>query len=358
MRRQLAEWRGTEIDTTGDGFLATFDGPARAIRCACAARDAVRDLGLEIRAGLHTGEYQIFGSTIAGLTVHTCARVAALAGSGEVLVSSTVKDLVAGSGIELDDRGEHELKGVPGTWRIYAVRSATTRRLADDALVATDLTTYHVATDRYRPRSPGTARSQRCLSGTNFPPMHVFLETEHLVLRRFTEDDVDELVALDGDPEVMRYVTGGRPTSREEIETEVLPAFLGYYERYAGFGFWAVVEKSSGEVIGWFHFRPENADRPDDVELGYRLRRSAWGKGYATEGSRALVEKGFAELRVKRVYATTMVVNVASRRVMEKAGLRFVRAFHQPWPYPIEGDEEGDVEYALSRAEWEELGGE
>ena len=124
VRHQLAKWRGTEIGTTGDGFLATFDGPARAIRCACAARDAVRDLGLEIRAGLHTGEYEIFGSTIAGLTVHTCARVAALAGSGEVLVSSTVKDLVAGAGIELDDRGEHELKGVPGTWRIYAVRSA------------------------------------------------------------------------------------------------------------------------------------------------------------------------------------------------------------------------------------------
>jgi len=122
VRRQLAQWRGTEIDTTGDGFLATFDGPARAIRCACAARDAVRDLGLEIRAGLHTGEYQIFGSTIAGLTVHTGARVAALAGPGEVLVSSTVKDLVAGSGIDLADRGEHQLKGVPGTWRIYAVQ--------------------------------------------------------------------------------------------------------------------------------------------------------------------------------------------------------------------------------------------
>jgi pimeloyl-ACP methyl ester carboxylesterase len=124
VRRQLAQWRGTEIDTTGDGFLATFDGPARAIRCACAARDAVRDLGLEIRAGLHTGEYEIFGPTIAGLTVHTGARVAALAGPGEVLVSSAVKDLVAGSGIELDDRGEHQLKGVPGTWRIYAVRRA------------------------------------------------------------------------------------------------------------------------------------------------------------------------------------------------------------------------------------------
>jgi len=121
VRRQLAQWRGTEIGTTGDGFLATFDGPARAIRCACAARDAVSELGLDIRAGLHTGEYEIFGSTIAGLTVHTGARVAALAGPGEVLVSSTVKDLVSGSGIKLDDRGEHELKGVPGTWQIYAV---------------------------------------------------------------------------------------------------------------------------------------------------------------------------------------------------------------------------------------------
>jgi len=124
VRRELERWRGTEIDTTGDGFLATFDGPARAIRCACAARDAVHELGIDIRAGLHTGEYEIFGSTIAGLTVHTGARVAALAGPGEVLVSSAVKNLVAGSGIELGDRGEHELKGVPGAWRIYEVRVA------------------------------------------------------------------------------------------------------------------------------------------------------------------------------------------------------------------------------------------
>jgi RimJ/RimL family protein N-acetyltransferase len=188
--------------------------------------------------------------------------------------------------------------------------------------------------------------------------MHVFLETERLLLRRFTEDDVDDLVELDSDPEVMRYITGGLPTSREEIEREVLPAFLAYYQRYPGYGFWAVVEKSSGDVLGWFHFRPEDPERPDEVELGYRLHRSAWGKGYATEGSRALVAKGFADLGVKRVYATTMVVNVASRRVMEKAGLRFVRTFHQPWPYPIEGEEAGDVEYALSRAEWEELGGD
>ena len=119
VRHELTHWRGTEIDTTGDGFLATFDGPARAVRCACAARDAVHELGLDIRAGLHTGEYEIFGSTIAGLTVHTGARIAALAGPGEVLVSSAVKDLVAGSGIEFEDRGEHELKGIPDRWRLY-----------------------------------------------------------------------------------------------------------------------------------------------------------------------------------------------------------------------------------------------
>ena len=119
VRHALTHWRGIEIDTTGDGFLATFDGPARAIRCACAARDAVHELGLDIRAGLHTGAYEIFGSTIAGMTVHTGARIAALASPGEVLVSSAAKDLVAGSGIEFEDRGEHELKGVPDRWRLY-----------------------------------------------------------------------------------------------------------------------------------------------------------------------------------------------------------------------------------------------
>jgi len=120
VRNELSHWRGTEIDTTGDGFLATFDGPARAVRCACAARDAVHELGLDIRAGLHTGEYEIFGPSIAGLTVHTGARIAALARPGEVLVSSAVKDLVAGSGIEFEDRGERQLKGVPDRWHVYS----------------------------------------------------------------------------------------------------------------------------------------------------------------------------------------------------------------------------------------------
>ena len=184
--------------------------------------------------------------------------------------------------------------------------------------------------------------------------MQVFLETGRLVLRRFTGDDIDHLVELDSDPEVMRFINGGRPTPRDEIENDVLPGFLGYYERYAGYGFWAAVERSTGRFIGWFHFRPAKEAPPDEVELGYRLRRSAWHKGYATEGSRALIDNGFAELGVQRVVAFTMVVNVASRRVMEKAGLRFVRVFHQPWPDYIEGEEEGDVEYALLRSEWEQ----
>ncbi|HXZ57985.1 MAG TPA: GNAT family N-acetyltransferase [Gaiellaceae bacterium] len=184
--------------------------------------------------------------------------------------------------------------------------------------------------------------------------MQLFLETERLRLRRFTGDDIENLVALDSDPEVMRFINGGRATPRDEIENDVLPAFLGHYERYAGFGFWAAEEKSTGRFVGWFHFRPAQGAPPGEVELGYRLRRSAWGKGYATEGSRALIGKGFAELGVERVVAFGMVVNVASTRVMEKAGLRFVRIFRQPWPDYIEGEEEGDVEYALLRSEWEQ----
>jgi RimJ/RimL family protein N-acetyltransferase len=184
--------------------------------------------------------------------------------------------------------------------------------------------------------------------------VQIFLETERLRLRRFTRDDVENLVELDSDPDVMHFINGGRPTSREEVENEILPAFLGHYERFAGYGFWAAVEKSTGRFVGWFHLRPAAGAPAGEVELGYRLRKAAWGKGYATEGSRALIQEGFAEHGVQRVVASTMVVNVASRRVMEKAGLKFVRIFHQPWPDHIEGEEEGDVEYALLRAEWEQ----
>jgi len=120
VRRELERFRGREVDTAGDGFLATFDGPARAVRAAISVSEAVRDLGVEIRAGIHTGECELDGQKIRGIAVHTGARIASLAGPGEVLISHTVKDLVAGSGLEFEDRGEHELKGVPGEWRLYA----------------------------------------------------------------------------------------------------------------------------------------------------------------------------------------------------------------------------------------------
>ena len=181
----------------------------------------------------------------------------------------------------------------------------------------------------------------------------LFLQTDRLLLRRFTPADVDLLVDLDSDPQVMHHITGGLATSREEIADDVLPAFLDYYQRYDSFGFWAVMERSTGQFLGWFHLRPAGNDGPDEVELGYRLRREAWGHGYATEGSRALIDKAFAELGVRRVHAETMAVHVASRRVMERSGLRFIRTFHQDWPYPIPGDEQGDVEYAVTREEWE-----
>lgn len=120
VRRELARARGREVDTAGDGFFAAFDGPARAVRCAKSIVEGVRDLSIEVRSGLHTGECELVDGKVAGIAVHTGARVAAHARAGEVLVSQTVKDLVAGSGLEFDDRGPHELKGVPGEWRLYA----------------------------------------------------------------------------------------------------------------------------------------------------------------------------------------------------------------------------------------------
>ncbi len=120
-RAEIACFRGTEVNTTGDGFVATFDGPARAVRCATAIAAGVRSLGIEIRAGLHTGEIEVEGADIGGLAVNIAARVMALARDGHVLVSSTVKDLVVGSGIELADAGSHQLKGVPGEWHLHEV---------------------------------------------------------------------------------------------------------------------------------------------------------------------------------------------------------------------------------------------
>ena len=182
--------------------------------------------------------------------------------------------------------------------------------------------------------------------------MHDDLETQRLKLRRFTTADVEKLIELDGDPEVMHFVTNGAPTSREEMVQRVLPAMLPDPSE-AGYGFWAVTEKQSGEFIGWFHLIPRAERDPGEPELGYRLRRHAWGKGYATEGSRALIDLAFAQLGAREVVAETMAVHTASRRVMEKAGMRCVRTFHADWPVSIPGDELGDVEYAITREEWE-----
>ncbi|MGC1211726.1 MAG: GNAT family N-acetyltransferase [Micromonospora sp.] len=182
--------------------------------------------------------------------------------------------------------------------------------------------------------------------------MPIFLSTGRLVLREFTPADAPLLIELDGDPEVMRYLTGGRPTPPEEIRDRVLPRMLAAYRRPPGWGWWAAERRQDGAFLGWFEFRPIRDGDPREVELGYRLRRAAWGAGYATEGSRALIDKGFAELDVERVMATTMAVNDGSRQVMEKAGLAYVRTVHQAWPDPIEGSEHGEVEYALTRREW------
>jgi RimJ/RimL family protein N-acetyltransferase len=189
------------------------------------------------------------------------------------------------------------------------------------------------------------------------------LLTERLLLRRVTAADVDNLLALDGDPEVMRYLEH-RIKSRAEIEAEVLPFFLGLYARYRDFGRWAADTRDGGEFVGWFGLRPvrpsadaivrwpDGPSGSDVAELGYRLRRSAWGHGYATEGARALIRRAFTELGVVEIVATTMAVNAGSRAVMARAGLRYTRTVHLTWADPLEGNEQGDVEYRLRRDEW------
>ncbi|SCK06428.1 Protein N-acetyltransferase, RimJ/RimL family [Streptomyces sp. WMMB 714] len=183
--------------------------------------------------------------------------------------------------------------------------------------------------------------------------MDAFLETERLVLRPFTAADAGNLLALHSDPDVMRYINGGRPADREGIRERTLPGLMREYPCIGGRGYWAAQEKDTHVFLGWFEFRPLDAHDASVVELGYRLNRSAWGRGYATEGSRALIRKGFEELGVVRVTANTMAVNAGSRRVMEKSGLSFLRSFTGDWPEAIEGSEHGEVEYVLTRAEWE-----
>lgn len=165
------------------------------------------------------------------------------------------------------------------------------------------------------------------------------IHTVRLLLRGLAEDDLDELVALDADPEVMFFVTGGVP----EFQPADMPVLI------AG-GHWAAVERAEDSFVGWFHLRPSS---PGDLELGYRLRREFWGRGYATEGSLALIDHAFTLLGADRVVAETLVAHTASRRVMEKAGMVESRRFRADWPYRIPGDEAGDVQYAITREQWE-----
>jgi len=191
--------------------------------------------------------------------------------------------------------------------------------------------------------------------------LNAFLETERLLLRRFTHDDVDNLYDLDSDPEVMRYVTGGATTPREVVERVDLPAFMSYYDRVDGYGFWAAIDKTTDRFLGWFHLRPQEGDPLDQPELGYRLRREVWGMGYATEGARALIRKGFTDLGAQRVVALAFRDNLASRRVMEKSGMTLAREFRLTSAqleemlgitsaalFAAEA-----VEYAITTSEWE-----
>ncbi|WP_317110570.1 GNAT family N-acetyltransferase [Chroococcidiopsis sp. SAG 2025] len=174
----------------------------------------------------------------------------------------------------------------------------------------------------------------------------IFLETPRLILRQFKPDDAQKLLDLDSDIEVIRYVDlgiikGGEPLEKsyEKYQNNILPKWMQYYQQYPGYGFWAAIEKSSQEFIGWFHLRPAldsqfNVDsglfHADEIELGYRLRRVSWGKGYATEGSRELVSKGFAELGTQCIVSSALAENRASTRVMEKAGLKFELKYVHP----------------------------
>jgi RimJ/RimL family protein N-acetyltransferase len=185
--------------------------------------------------------------------------------------------------------------------------------------------------------------------------VETYLETERLALRRFTADDADLLIELDGDPAVMRYLTGGEPTAPEVVRERHLPGIIAGYQKWGGdLGLFAAYEKDGGAFIGWFCLRPEPDGPLDEVELGYRLRQAAWGKGYATECSRGLLRKAFAGLGLRMVWAETMVVNQGSRRVMEKLDMTLVHTLPTPSDMRmVEGSEHGGVRYEITKGQWE-----
>ena len=165
--------------------------------------------------------------------------------------------------------------------------------------------------------------------------------------------DLALLIQLDSDPAVKRFIDNGAPVDIDDL-VDTLTSWLSYYDRFDGYGFWAAIEQTTQQFVGWFHFRPGEHAGIGETELGYRLRQESWGLGYATEASQALIDKGFTEFAVQRVNAETMAVNLASRRVMEKVGMKLVRSFVADWPVRIPGDEHGDVEYAIDREQWQE----
>jgi RimJ/RimL family protein N-acetyltransferase len=185
--------------------------------------------------------------------------------------------------------------------------------------------------------------------------MNFFLQTDRLILRQLTEGDAALLLELDSDPEVLRYVGPFGLPDEGAYRQRIREAYLPYYARYAGLGFWAAVEKATGAFLGWFCLRPgpdyrfarEAGFGPGDAELGYRLRRAAWGKGFATEAARALVLRAFEEPGVERVVSSALVPNRASTCVMEKAGLRRLGEFTIP------GFDVPAVKYALTREEFD-----
>lgn len=180
------------------------------------------------------------------------------------------------------------------------------------------------------------------------------LTTERLLLRRFAWGDLDDVVALHNDAEVMHYVNNGAPVAQADVANEVGDWVLRSGSKDpADIGFVAAIERSTGVFLGWLHLCARNGVVDSGLELGFRLRRAVWGCGYATEGSRALIDDAFARSDFDRVYGRTMLVHHASRRVMEKAGLRLVGVFATDWPVRIPGDERGDVEYELTRSRWE-----
>jgi RimJ/RimL family protein N-acetyltransferase len=181
----------------------------------------------------------------------------------------------------------------------------------------------------------------------------ILLETARLRLRRFTVDDADALVELDSDPEVMRYITGGRPTPREAYVNGFLPRWLEIYEQQPLLGYWAAECLPGWEFLGWFHLRDDRIE-PEYLELGYRLRRAEWGRGYATEGARALLKHGFMRVGAEKISARTLLGNRASQRVMEKCRLRRTGEFVYPDSLAIgvARDERRACKYEISRAEW------